>query len=67
MLPCFRSMDLVGKCTEPSTCSAVQIPGLAEEEARYIFQQVLVAMDYCHRLGIANRDIKVQLPALILS
>ena len=37
---------------------------MEEEEARYIFQHLLVAIDYCHRLGIANRDIKVHEPAL---
>jgi len=33
---------------------------MPEEEARWIFQQLLVAVDYCQRLGIANRDIKVK-------
>ena len=57
--------------TEPTTttrtCSslckllcAVQM-GLAEADARWLFQQLIIAVDYCHRLGIANRDIKVPL------
>ena len=46
--------------------SVPQVPGMAEDEARYIFQQLLVAMDYCHRIGIANRDIKVLLPGRLL-
>ena len=33
---------------------------MPEEEARWIFQQLLVAIDHCQRLGIANRDIKVE-------
>ena len=37
---------------------AAQVTGMPEDEARYIFQQLLVAIDYCHRLGIGNRDIK---------
>lgn len=30
-----------------------------EADARLLFQQLIVAMDYCHRLGIVNRDVKV--------
>ena len=28
--------------------------------ARSIFQQVVVALDYCHRLGVVNRDVKLE-------
>jgi hypothetical protein len=35
--------------------------GIAEADARWLFQQLIIAVDYCHRLGIANRDIKVPL------
>ena len=35
--------------------------GILESDARWLFQQLLIAVDYCHRLGIANRDIKVAL------
>ena len=34
--------------------------GISESDARRMFQQLLVAVDYCHGMGIANRDIKVQ-------
>ncbi|CAL5225961.1 g8763 [Coccomyxa viridis] len=34
--------------------------GLAEAEARTIFQQLILAVDYCHRMGVANRDIKLE-------
>ncbi len=37
--------------------------GILESDARWLFQQLLIAVDYCHRLGIANRDIKVGCPA----
>ena len=30
-----------------------------EEEARGVFQQLLLALDYCHGMGVANRDIKL--------
>jgi serine/threonine protein kinase len=32
---------------------------MSEPDARCLFQQLIVAVDYCHKLGIANRDIKV--------
>ncbi|KAL4448995.1 hypothetical protein ABPG77_007712 [Micractinium sp. CCAP 211/92] len=32
--------------------------GLPENEARYLFQQLILAVDYCHRCGVMNRDIK---------
>jgi len=33
---------------------------LPEELCRRLFQQLIMAVDYCHRLGIANRDIKAR-------
>ncbi len=44
---------------QPDTCRALQGRGIPEPQARVLFQQLMVAVDYCHRLGIANRDIKV--------
>ena len=40
--------------------------GILESDARWLFQQLLIAVDYCHRLGIANRDIKVGAAACVL-
>ncbi len=34
--------------------------GCPEDEARWFFQQFIIGLDYCHRMGIANRDIKVR-------
>ncbi|CAL5221600.1 g3820 [Coccomyxa viridis] len=34
--------------------------GLLEKDARWYFQQLIVAVDYCHRMGVANRDIKLE-------
>ena len=34
--------------------------GISEADSRWLFQQLIIAVDYCHRLGIANRDIKVR-------
>ena len=33
---------------------------LPEDSARWFFQQLIITVDYCHRKGIANRDIKLQ-------
>eukprot|EP01023_Acetabularia_acetabulum_P065365 TRINITY_DN8646_c0_g2_i1.p1 TRINITY_DN8646_c0_g2~~TRINITY_DN8646_c0_g2_i1.p1 ORF type:complete len:357 (+),score=52.62 TRINITY_DN8646_c0_g2_i1:350-1420(+) len=34
--------------------------GLKEEEARWFFQQLIIAVDYCHRMGVISRDIKLE-------
>lgn len=34
--------------------------GLTEDEARWFFQQLMVGVDYCHRMGVASRDIKLE-------
>lgn len=34
--------------------------GLREDEARWFFQQLIVGMDYCHNMGVVNRDIKLE-------
>jgi serine/threonine protein kinase len=33
---------------------------LKESVARWFFQQLTLAVDYCHRKGVANRDIKLE-------
>jgi serine/threonine-protein kinase SRK2 len=38
----------------------VNVKGLAEDLARWFFQQLIVALDFCHKKGIANRDIKLE-------
>ena len=34
--------------------------GLQEHEARWFFQQLIVATDFIHQIGLANRDIKLE-------
>ncbi|CAK0781057.1 hypothetical protein CVIRNUC_005271 [Coccomyxa viridis] len=34
--------------------------GLEEVEARWFFQQLIIGMDYCHKMGVVNRDIKLE-------
>ncbi|KAK9795493.1 hypothetical protein WJX73_006956 [Symbiochloris irregularis] len=33
---------------------------LIEQQARWIFQQLIIGLDYCHRRGVANRDLKLE-------
>lgn len=34
--------------------------GLEEEVARVTFQQYILGLDYCHRMGVMHRDIKLE-------
>lgn len=34
--------------------------GLTEDEARWFFQQLILGLDYCHKMGVINRDIKLE-------
>ena len=34
--------------------------GLAEAQARWLFQQLAFALEYCHRMGVASRDVKLE-------
>ena len=33
---------------------------MQESEARGIFQQLVLAVDYCHRMGVAHQNIKLE-------
>ena len=33
---------------------------LREDSARWFFQQIVLAIDFCHRMGVVNRDIKLE-------
>ena len=33
---------------------------LQEDDARWFFQQLIVGLDYCHKMGVVNRDIKLE-------
>ncbi|GFH28853.1 protein kinase domain-containing protein [Haematococcus lacustris] len=33
---------------------------LKEETARWFLQQLVIGLDYCHRKGVVNRDIKLE-------
>ena len=32
---------------------------MSEDEARYLFKQILSAVDYCHKRHVAHRDLKL--------
>jgi serine/threonine-protein kinase SRK2 len=34
--------------------------GLPESQARWLFQQIIFGLDFAHRLGVSNRDIKLE-------
>ena len=34
--------------------------GLREEHCRFFYQQIILALDYCHKMSISNRDIKLE-------
>jgi hypothetical protein len=34
--------------------------GLKEDHARFFYQQIILALDYCHKMNISNRDIKLE-------
>jgi len=34
--------------------------GLDEDTARWFFQQLMLSVDFCHRMGVVNRDIKLE-------
>lgn len=34
--------------------------GLSEDKARHYFQQIVLAIDYCHKLHIVHRDLKLE-------
>lgn len=33
---------------------------LAEAEARYFFQQLICGVEYCHKMGVVHRDLKLE-------
>lgn len=34
--------------------------GLKEDHGRFFYQQIILALDYCHKMNISNRDIKLE-------
>ena len=61
MLDPFVSTTWLLNVESPADVSTICSQGqpVREVECQRLFQQLAVAVDYCHRLGIANRDIKL--------
>jgi serine/threonine-protein kinase SRK2 len=38
----------------------VKEKGIKEPQARWLFQQLIIAIDYCHQKSIVNRDLKLE-------
>ena len=53
--PELRSRATLQPSTQLTAC------GLQEYEARWFFQQLIVALDYCHRLGVVSRDVSCRI------
>lgn len=47
--------DLFTYVTEKHPCGKLQ-----EDQARWVFQQLVIGLDYCHKRGVANRDLKLE-------
>jgi serine/threonine-protein kinase SRK2 len=48
------------KTSSSSSSSSASSLGIGEEGARYLFQQLIIGLDYVHRSGVANRDLKLE-------
>jgi serine/threonine-protein kinase SRK2 len=47
-------------CTDGTLLRHLQLHGaLSEHQSRWLFQQLILAVDYCHTAGVSNRDIKL--------
>lgn len=52
-------MYLVSASADACNAVVLQVAGIPEDQARRLFLEMITAVDYCHRLGIVNRDIKL--------
>lgn len=56
-LPCCREG---GGAPQPARPPRSADKGIIAAQARWLFQQLVIAIDYCHRKGIVNRDLKLE-------
>ena len=53
-------MEYVGGTSLNSYVRRKAAKKLDEEEAKYLFKQVVQAIDYCHNINVSHRDIKLE-------
>ena len=54
-----RSLHL-NTCLYAHHSLRVMVRALQEHEARWFFQQLIIALDYAHRMNVVSRDIKLE-------
>ena len=61
ILPCLAQVTCaLLLLAEHHTQSVPEAAALQEDDARWFFQQLIVGLDYCHKMGVVNRDIKLE-------
>jgi hypothetical protein len=55
----FRNFLLLGWSPQASKSPLLQGVPFPEARVRALFQQLITAVDYSHRLGVVSRDIKL--------
>ena len=56
----YASLGDLADYTEARRTRTKSVCGLPEPQAKVFFQQLILAVDFCHRKGIVNRDLKME-------
>ena len=52
--------SLILVCLSPSLLCLHPLPPPTSTPHRWFFQQLIIGLDYCHKMGVVNRDIKLE-------
>jgi hypothetical protein len=55
---CYKRHKQFCNCSQSSVLD--RVGGLDEDEARWLFQQLILGVDFCHKMNVCIRDIKVE-------